>query len=131
MNRENMQKFVDLMKLPEFKYMINNMDIKHKYFHVMEAYAKGAEVQLRLNPDDDWEDIELPNFNGIGTEYRVKPARKVVWFRVYKDNNGYLGVWVECMLEALLSTKCLPNPAWEWVTSPACTEVDIPYKTFK
>lgn len=132
MNRENAQKLVDLMQLAEFETIISNMDIKYKYAHVIAAYAKGATVQIRSDdPSDDWDDIEAPNFNAEDMEYRVKPVRAVVWFRVYKTPNGIIGVWIEDTLEATISSDCLPYPDCEWVTSPACTEVEKPYRSFK
>lgn len=131
MDRESAQKLVDLMELPEFENIIDCMDAKFKHFNIIKAYAKGAEVQLRSGSSDDWGDIESPNFNAVGLEYRVKPAQAVVWFRVYKTEAGLIGVWVEDTLDALFDTSCLPYPDCEWVNSPACTEVDRLYRSFK
>ena len=59
----------------------------HKHAEVIKAWADGAQIQFRLVPDDEWEDIHDPTWVS-DVEYRVKPANVVRFAGVARGPNG-------------------------------------------
>lgn len=54
---------------------------------VMLAYAEGRQIQIKLNPESEWEDINNPSFRAF-SEYRVKPETKTGWINIYESGTG-------------------------------------------
>ena len=56
---------------------------------VMEAYANGKQVQVKLL--SDWEDIPRPSWNWGDFDYRIASEREIDWTKVPKDTKVF--VW--------------------------------------
>jgi hypothetical protein len=51
------------------------VDMKHKYYNVIKAFAKGNKIQFSY-ADTDWIDFHsavFPDFNNKGIKWRIKP----------------------------------------------------------
>jgi hypothetical protein len=46
--------------------------MKHKHYDLIVAWANGKKIEARLN-GGEWHELSTPAWNGIDTEYRIKP----------------------------------------------------------
>ena len=46
--------------------------MKHKHYDMIVAWANGKKIETRLN-GGEWHELITPAWNGIDTEYRIKP----------------------------------------------------------
>jgi hypothetical protein len=49
--------------------------MKHKHYDLIVAWANGKKIEARLN-GGEWHELSTPAWNGIDTEYRIKPEPK-------------------------------------------------------
>ena len=49
---------------------------------VMQAYVRGEEIEISDADKDEWEDIKKPSWNWMRYNYRVKPKKQKVEFKV-------------------------------------------------
>jgi hypothetical protein len=49
--------------------------MKHKHYDLIVAWANGAKIEARLK-GGEWHELSTPAWNGIDTEYRIKPEEK-------------------------------------------------------
>lgn len=100
------------------------MTEKHIHCDVIKAWADGAEIEFRCNPDDPWALIDkFPSWYE-GYEYRVNPKPITKWYRValFKTGNGvYFGFVSENdFLEKTYEAHC---NFIRWVTDRQYVEV--------
>lgn len=62
---------------------MNRIEAK-EFLPLMQAYAEGKTIQQRrqVGYDDEWFDVEYPSWEGIPSDYRIKPEPK---YRPFKD----------------------------------------------
>jgi len=46
--------------------------MKHKHYDLIVAWANGKKIEARLK-GGEWHELSTPAWNGIDTEYRIKP----------------------------------------------------------
>jgi hypothetical protein len=51
------------------------MNKPHKHAEVIKAWANGAEIQCSMKNDNDWFDVEVPDWD-LSLNYRIKPEPK-------------------------------------------------------
>ena len=74
------------------------MNKQHKWHKEIKAWADGAEIEGRIDDDDEfseWETIAVPNWDVKHWKYRIKPQPKEPqYLHVYQDvsinANNYL-----------------------------------------
>jgi len=62
---------------------------------VMEAFREGEEIEIRYIDTEKWNDSEIPRWNFIDCEYRIKPKEKT---KLYKYAYLYHKRWAETEL---------------------------------
>lgn len=53
----------------------------HKHATVIKAYANGARIESRRNPEQNWREITNPAFY-LENEYRIKPEKPESKFKI-------------------------------------------------
>ena len=60
-----------------------------KEWEVMRAFEQGRQIQEKCYYLTEWEDIDDPEWDWVGYEYRVKPKPKTKMYQwVFKDADG-------------------------------------------
>ena len=49
--------------------------MKHKHYDLIVAWANGKKIEARFK-GGEWHELSTPAWNGIDTEYRIKPEPK-------------------------------------------------------
>lgn len=65
------------------------MNQRHKHADVIIAWANGAEIEHRMNPDYEWGKTNNPPRWSEEYEYRVKPPAKKYRVALFKDSDYY------------------------------------------
>jgi hypothetical protein len=85
------------------------MKTPHKHAELIKAWADGAEIEYRTCPENPWELILDPGWDGRG-EYRIKPEPKpdvVKYVQTWVDVKGpnltvfFSDVFVKCTISNL------------------------------
>lgn len=63
--------------------------MKHKYHDAIVAWAEGKEIEVKHIADMDWSiyrniNIQSPDFNNSTLLWRVKPEKKVMWYKIFR-----------------------------------------------
>lgn len=63
--------------------------MKHKYHDVIVAWAEGKEIEVKHIAGMDWSiyrniNIQSPDFNNSTLLWRVKPEKKVMWYKIFR-----------------------------------------------
>lgn len=58
---------------------------RHRHADLIHAWAEGATIQYFSTTNGDWTDIKCPSWYEE-EEYRIKPAKREGWIRVYKEH---------------------------------------------
>lgn len=76
--------------------------MRHKHYDCIVAWANGEQIQIK-RMDNQWVDLSpsFPQWNEHN-EYRVKPKKKQIWCRPYRQSSGRVitaesitNVWAE------------------------------------
>ena len=87
-----------------------------QFIPIIEAYAKGEQIQVKLG-DGHWADIPYnPNFMDDVVNYRIKPKTRTIWINEYETGNLY----------AHLSKELADTERCAYPARVACHEVTIP-----
>ena len=49
---------------------------QHKWHKEIKAWADGAEIEVRIDDNDEWEIVKNLNWTAIHWQYRIKPQPK-------------------------------------------------------
>lgn len=66
---------------------------------IIEAYSKGGTVQIRLDENGRWIDVDEPDFRGYDGDYRIKPEPHDIKWAAEQMRFGYLvrrSRWMNC-----------------------------------
>lgn len=75
---------------------------------VMQAAQRGEEIECRVDSFSSWQEIEVPMWNWVDFDYRVKPKLQKFWVVFDKKNN---------LIQWSLTKKPEAPPHWanDWI----------------